>query len=564
MSNLNRTNLRTEVKSKIGDYIRGKISAQSLMHPSRINTKPIDKRQYTLNTNTFNYHSTKTDYQRKTRRPPLKDYIEGKVKLSDMISPSKITSIPKERKYPTEVKRLITDVDENLNTKRNQSFDGSMRVVYDDVSKSGLKTEDHNWCVTSYRCPLTNISTKPSLDEAEYSLMPLKTMKNSFTGRKKFMCKIKRVQKTGENTSSSEETVTEERIIEVSEEMLRKNKNLPKFLMDHYNIPCHVNNKSPKRKEPPAILHTSSEDDVAVDLTKETLVTPCPNVEGGNSVVVDMREPVKTNADISGVPSEQGDYNNTTTYIFEFYEEDASQESKHATIEEIDDNSDCHQTRRSCSDKSKGGDPFCGMPRNEKYQSYEDFKSQILLQRELLDLHRGMLKCDKNVMVVERNVSQVTASLNVIESVQNREIKPVVLNMKTEHDNLKVQIESLQAQNQKLKSTLKSLHKKTMNYERLMSCMSHSSNTKFQELEKKLQTIALAQMKSIEMQNFVNKNMFKMTHQMKRTCSELDSKHCCSSVVKSPKICDSSIANANNLTGMLNDDSAIITSNLIE
>jgi len=379
------------------------------------------------------------------------------------------------------------------------------------------------------------------------------------------MCKIKKIQRTG-NSSTGGEEVTEERIIEIPESLLHEKQNVPKFLMDRYNIPCHVTSGKAIANEttrPLAIEnYPETEDDQdevngseAFEIEtnngdvkeQQTLVPQKPIVvtkseceeegEGEYSLMIDTKESRKTSKENSNLPTEQGDYN-STTYIFEFYEETIPSTSKSAIIEEIDDDTG-HRTDES----DRHNESF---RRDMPHTTYEDYKSQIYLQRELLDLHRGMLKCDKNVMVVEHSVNKVAANLNMIETVQNQEIRPVVMNMRNEYENIKMQVETLQTQNEQLRSTVKFLRKRTTDSEKLMHFIRENSALKLQELENKLQTITQAQVKSIEMQNVVNKNIFKMTHQIKRSYSEMDSsRHCASSMMKSRKNSNSSVTNLN-------------------
>lgn len=548
MSHINRSCYKSEVKSKIGDYIRGKISAQSLMHPSRVNTKPIDKRKYNLHSGT-QYETTRpetrTDYQKKIRRPPLKDYIEGKVKLCDMISPSKITYIPKERKYHNLLPQY--DVTHDEQRTRNTSFADSVGTSHsqeDVTGSSGFATNNYkdNWD-----------TVKPTIPKAataiagEYSLVPLRSTSFGPPGKRKLMCKIK-VQRNDTTQNGNAEPKTEEHIIEIPEKVLRHgHHSLPKFLMDRYNIPCYVNGKAggtaskqpPKRKQPLSILAGISE---PVQCEEAVMSPPPPSqklktqaieypvADGESHVEVDAAK----NSDVDNIPSEQGDYNNATTYVFEFYEEEVPHETKSAIIEEIEDDHSHREYAKSFTEDTRFRHGFNDSMRSDEFQHYEDFKSNIYVQRELMDLHRGMLKCDKNFMVVEHNVNQVMASLNMIETVQNQEIKPTVMTIKTDNEKMRHQLQTLTSENEELKKSVQYLRKKTTDYDKVIYYIRHDSNMKIQELENKLETLTQTQVKSIEMQNTVNKNIIQITHGMKRVYSEQDSKHCCNSI-KSPK-----------------------------
>lgn len=545
MSHINRSCYKSEVKSKIGDYIRGKISAQSLMHPSRVNTKPIDKRKYNLHSG-YQYETTRTDYQKKIRRPPLKDYIEGKVKLCDMISPSKITYIPKERKY----QNLLPQCDVSRDEQRHRTTSFADSVETTNSQPGGVSGGGYGGTGAKYKDEWDKGQPpipKATTSGGEFSLVPLRSTTFGPTGKRKLMCKIK-VQRN--DNAQNAEPKTEEHIIEIPEKILRRgHHSLPKFLMDRYNIPCYVNGAAgakhpPKRKQPLSILAGSVEP-AAVE-SEEPSSSPPPAarpkaqaieypVADGESSHVEVPADASKNADVDNIPSEQGDYNNATTYVFEFYEEEVPQEAKSAIIEEIEDDHSHREYAKSYTEDTRfNRHVFNDSLRSDEFQNYEEFKSNIYVQRELMDLHRGMLKCDKNFMVVEHNVNQVMASLNMLESVQNQEIKPSVMNIKMDHEKMRHQLQSLSSENEELKKSVQYLRKKTTDYDKVIYYIRHDSNMKIQELESKLETLTQTQVKSIEMQNTVNKNIIQITHGMKRVYSEQDSKHCCNSI-KSPK-----------------------------
>lgn len=544
MSHMNRQpHTKHEVKSKIGDYIRGKISAQSLMHPSRINTKPINRSRFNLNTNAFNYQISKTEYQRKARRPPLKDYIEGKVKLSDMISPSKITYIPKEKKYQAENKRFMSDMsdDEFTMDSGRCSTDEAIKIVTHvppDPSK-----EEH-WSLANYQ----DTSDK-AIAKNEITLIPIKstTVATNGTRKRKLMCKVK-VQHNINNALTYGQIATE-RIIEIPEGLLRDTNKIPKFLMDRYNIPCYVSagNPPPKRKRPLAISNDDSQDEVLrstgeqINVENEGIEAPnnimqiFANFENsigeGENSLTELAEK-KNSVDIENVPLEQGDYNNSTTVFFEFFEEDAQPEMEgtHAIIEEvIEDN-----TQRYDKDERRKRDMRINpeTPSSERFP-FEDYKSNIYFQREIIDLQMGMLKCDKNVMLVERNVNQVTASLNMLENIINQEIRPFVINIKTDNHESKIQIQSLrvgtqelreetqelqvetqqlEAETQELKKNVKYLRKKFLDYDKLLQVtirQNYRQNWKIKSLENRLLELKQAQITTIQLTRNFNKDIMK-------------------------------------------------------
>lgn len=548
-----------EVKSKIGDYIRGKISAQSLMHPSRVNTKPINKSRFTLNSSSFNYHMSKTEYQRKARRPPLKDYIEGKVKLSDMISPSKITYIPKEKKYQAETKKFMSDIsDDELVIDNNIcSTEEPIRIV----THAPENNFSEEWSLANYRDVAPNTETEARNNEI--TLIPIKNVNG--TRKRKLMCKVK-VQHNNINnaltyngSSAAHQQSTTEHIIEIPQELLRETHKIPKFLLDRYNIPCYVTagNKSLKNRRPLAILNEDYQDEVvastdeqldidadAVESSKNTLQifsnfdNPPPIGEGENSLT-EFGEKTQNSADIENqtAPLEQGDCNNTTTYIFEFYEEDAQPEIEtgHAIIEEIIEDNNFNQRYEKENRHKRDMRINPETPCSEKFH-FEDYKSNIYFQREIIDLQMGMLKCDKNVMLVERNINQVTASLNMMENVINQEIRPFVINVKTDNQELKLQMRSLQVETQELKceaqelkvetqelkKNAKYLRKKTVDYDKLIHLIIGQNwkieelenqlkeqNWKIEDLENQLKKLNQVQIKTIQLQKTLNKNMLR-------------------------------------------------------
>lgn len=518
------------------------------MHPSRVNTKPIDKRKYNLHSG-YQYEpprtEVRTDYQKKVRRPPLKDYIEGKVKLCDMISPSKITYIPKERKYQNLLPQC--DVTRDEPRTRATSFADSVETTNSQHGVGG----SNGFSSTNYKDDWDTV--KPAIPKAaaafggEYSLVPLRSTTFGPAGKRKLMCKIK-VQRNDTTKNGNAEPKTEEHVIEIPEKILRRgHHSLPKFLMDRYNIPCYVNGaaggaaskQQPKRKQPLSILAGSCE---PVEC-EEALPSPPPpprkpKTQAIEYPVADGESHIETDAaksaDIDNIPSEQGDYNNATTYVFEFYEEEVPTETKSAIIEEIEDDHSHREYAKSFTEDTRFRHAFNDSLRSDEFQHYEDFKSNIYVQRELMDLHRGMLKCDKNFMVVEHNVNQVMATLNMIETVQNQELKPSVTTIKTDNEKMRHQLQSLASENEELKKSVQYLRKKTTDYDKVIYYIRHDSNMKIQELENKLETLTQTQVKSIEMQNTVNKNIIQITHGMKRVYSEQDSKHCSNSI-KSPK-----------------------------
>lgn len=85
---------RYQTKSKIAAYIKGKIKLSGIMHPSRIavvDRKPRFNFDIVNQSTPMEQHKTR----RQTRKKPaLKDYIAGKVSVSEMLPPGKMNEIP--------------------------------------------------------------------------------------------------------------------------------------------------------------------------------------------------------------------------------------------------------------------------------------------------------------------------------------------------------------------------------------------------------------------------------------------------------------------------------------